>query len=314
MTLFGTLQDGRDVSAVTIAGHGLSVTVLTYGAILQDVRLDGIGHSLTLGSETLSDYETTMAYHGAIVGPVANRISGARAVIAGIEHMLDPNLDRRHTLHGGRRGVHNRIWDITDHGRTHVELTTHLMDGEAGFPANRTLTAVFEISEGPKLTLSITTQTDAPTLANATNHSYWCLDGSGQMDGHDLHIHADHYLPTNADNFPTGEIADVQNTPFDFREITPLKLGETRFDNTYCLSEQRRPLTECLVLRSTDVTLTVSTTETGIHIYDNCPHYAALAIEAQAWPDAPHHTHFPSIEVTSDAPAVQVTQWKFAAT
>ncbi len=312
MNVFGTLADGRDVRALTIAGHGLTATVLTYGAILQDVRLDGIDHSLTLGTDSLSDYETTMAYHGAIVGPVANRISGARAIVDGIEHMLDPNLDKRHTLHGGRRGVHNRLWDITDQDEAFVELTAHLMDGEAGFPANRTVRARFEISEGPALTLTITTTTDAPTIVNATNHSYWCLDGSGQMGDHFLQVHADQYLPTDDNSFPTGELADVAGTPFDFRKMTAVKLGKTAIDNTYCLANTRGPLTPCLDLRSGNISMTVSTTETGIHLYDNAPMYAGLAIEAQGWPDAPRHQHFPSIQATPDTPIVQVTQWKFA--
>jgi len=297
MTVFGRLPNGHDIDALDIAGHGLTVTVLTYGAILQNVRLDGIDHSLTVGSNRMQDYLDGMAYHGAIVGPVANRITGARAVVGGIEHMLDPNLDRKHTLHGGRRATHNRIWKVADHGDTHLELVMH---------------ALFEISKGPALTLTITTTTDAPTLINATNHSYWCLDGSGQMGDHELQIFADQYLPVDDASFPTGEIATVKGTPFDFQDMLPLKLGDTHFDNTYCLSDGRGPLTDCLILRTKAVTMTVATTETGIHIYDNAPDYAGLAIEAQSWPDAPHHPHFPSILATPDMPTVQVTQWKFA--
>ncbi len=311
MTPFGTLQTGQQVHAVTLSGHGLTATILNYGAILQDVRLDGIEHSLTLGSDTLADYETTMALHGAIAGPVANRITGARAIIDGIEHMFSPNLDRRHTLHGGRRATHNRLWDIADHGSTHATLTTTLMDGESGFPANRHMTAHFEITPGPALTLTITTTTDGPTLVNATNHSYWCLDGSGQMSDHTLHITASRYLPTDANSFPTGDIADAADTPFDFTTPKPLTLGDTPFDNTYCLSDTRGPLTDCLTLACRNVTMTVATTETGIHIYDNAPHYAGLAIEAQGWPDAPHNPNFPSILATPNAPTVQKTQWKF---
>ena len=311
MTAFGSLPNGHDIDALNISGHGLTVTVLTYGAILQNVRLDGIDHSLTVGSNRMQDYLDGMAHHGAIVGPVANRITGARAVVDGIEHMLDPNLDRKHTLHGGRRGTHNRIWKVADHGDTHLELFTNLMDGESGFPANRTMHARFEITTGPALTLTITTTTDAPTLVNATNHSYWCLDGSGQMGDHELQILADQYLPVDCAAFPTGEIATVKGTPFDFRDMTPLKLGNTHLDNTYCLSDGRGPLTDCLILRTKAVTMTVATTEAGIHIYDNAPDYAGLAIEAQSWPDAPHHSHFPSILATPDMPTVQVTQWKF---
>lgn len=311
MTHFGTLADGNEVQAITIKGHGLSATVLTYGAILQDVRLDGVEYSLTVASDSLADYETSIIYHGAIVGPVANRITGARAVIDGIEHMLDPNHERRHTLHGGRRGLHNRIWQIADHGDTYIELTAQLMDGEAGFPANRTITARFETSEHATLTLTITTKTDATTLVNMTNHSYWCLNGRRPMADHDLQIFADQYLPADPAGFPTGDVTECAGTPFDFTTPTPLHFGQTGFDHTFCLTDQRGSLTPCLVLRSGDISMHVATTETGIHIYDGRPNYAGLAIEAQSWPDAPHNPHFPSIVAQADTPVVQVTQWKF---
>lgn len=311
MTFFGQLADGRDVHAITITAQGLSATILTYGAILQDVRLDGIDHSLTVGSDKLSDYETIMPYHGAIVGPVANRIKGARVVLDGIEHMLDPNLLGRHTLHGGRRGLHNRIWQVAAHGQSYVELTTHLLDGEAGFPANRTINARFDISQNATLTLTITTTSDGPTIVNATNHSYWCLGGVGRMDDHELQIHANQFLPTDATAFPTGEIADVAGTPFDFRAPTPLTFGDNEYDNTFCLSDQRADLTVCLELRNAQVSLIVATTESGVHIYDDAPNFAGLAIETQSWPDATNHPHFPSINAYPDAPVVQVTQWKF---
>ncbi|SMX43412.1 aldose epimerase family protein [Octadecabacter ascidiaceicola] len=313
MTQFGTTSDGRTVDALTISAHGLSARVLTLGAILQDVRLSGIEHNLTVGAPDLSRYEGTFQYHGAIVGPVANRITNATAVIDGYDHRFEANLDGKHTLHSGTRGTQTRIWDVAHHSVDRLELTLKLGDGDGGFPANRTVTARFEILEGPALRLAIMTTTDATTVANLTNHSYWNLDGSDHMRDHSLQIDALEYLPTDEASFPTGEIAPVRQTPFDFTEQRPLALGSPPVDHTFCITKQRRALTEVLHLTGANgLSMRVATTETGMHIYDNRPAHDSIAIEAQGWPDAPRHNHFPSIEVAPQAPIEQITQWRFS--
>jgi len=315
MTYFGTTKRGHDVQSVTLSGHGLSVTILTLGAIVQDLRLDGIPHSLTIGSDDLADYETQMQYHGAIVGPVANRISGAKATIDGYEHQLERNFLGQHTLHGGTRGLHTRVWTIADQTTDSLTLSLTLPDGDFGLPGNRQMTAHYAISADATLTLSITTSTDEATVVNTTNHSYWCLDDSGTMANHRLQIHADSYLPTTQDVLPTGDIADVAATGFDFRSDKPLALGETPFDHTWPVAGKRRELTEILHLSAPvstqTLTMTVATTEAGVHIYDDRPAYRALAIECQAWPDALMHPHFPSISLLPDAPVTQMTRWSF---
>ncbi|WP_296416895.1 aldose epimerase family protein [Pseudooctadecabacter sp.] len=312
MTPFGTTKRGEDVHAIPLTGHGLSVTILTYGAIVQDVRLDGINRSLTVGSDTIADYEGEMRYHGAIVGPVANRISGGTATINGFEHQLERNFIGKHTLHGGTRGLQTRIWSVEDRTDTTLTLSLSVPDGDFGLPGNRIFTAQFSLSAGPALTLSITTTTDEDTYVNATNHSYWNLSGDAGMEGHILRINAESYLPTTDESLPTGEIRPVDATAFDFRSPTPLVLGETAYDNTFVVADARRDLTPVLTLSSDTVEMTVATTEPGVHIYDDRPDYSALAIECQVWPDAPAHPRFPSVDVTPDAPVTQTTQWTFA--
>ena len=108
---FGMTVAGQEVGAFGLTAGGISATILTYGAILQDVRLAGVTHSLTPGSDRLSDYETTMPYHGAIVGPVANRISEARAEIGGRICRFEAN-EGGNTLHSGAAGLHRRLWQV----------------------------------------------------------------------------------------------------------------------------------------------------------------------------------------------------------
>jgi aldose 1-epimerase len=312
VTAFGTTSDGRVVDALTLSAHGLTATVLTLGAILQDLRLDGVPYSLTAGSNHLSDYEGAMKYHGSIVGPVANRISNATAKIDGTAHHFEANFIGKHTLHGGTNGTQTRIWQIAHHQPDRLDLTLDLADGDGGFPGNKAVTARFDIIAGPILRLSITTETDAPSIANLTNHSYWNLDGTDHMRDHHLQINATTYLPIDDESVVTGVIAPVRETPYDFTAPTPLTLGVTPLDNTFCLSDRRHPLTEVLQLKgASGIEMSVATTESGIHIFDNRPTYANIAIETQGWPDAPNKRGFPSITVTPDAPTVQITQWRF---
>ena len=321
LKLFGTTKSGETVHAVTLSDHGLSATVLTFGAILQDVRLDGVAHGLTLGSDRLEDYEGMMAFHGSIVGPVANRLGGAKAIIAGIEHRFEPNLNGQHSLHSGSAGLHDKVWQIDVYNEKSTTLSRAMPYGEGGFPANRTITARFEIASGPTLRLTLTTTADDTSIANATNHSYWNLDGTGHMRDHTIQVAADHFLPSDDVHFlVTGEIAPVDSTPFDVRTPQALIPAEPPLDTTFCVANARRNLTECMWLRgASGLKMAVATTEPGLHLYDgraaqtpNGPFYAGLAIEAQGWPDAPNNPRFPSIEVTPDAPVVQVTEWRFS--
>ena len=312
MTLFGTASNGREVEALKLSAHGLDATVLTFGAVLQSLRLDGVPYSLTIGSNHLSDYEGAMKYHGSIVGPVANRISNATATVDKITHHFDTNFIGKHTLHGGQAGTQTRIWRATHHEPNRLDLTLDLVDGEGGFPGNRNITARFDIIKGPILRLSINTKTDAPSIANLTNHSYWNLDGTGHMRDHSLHIKATMYLPVDDENLVTGVIAPVTETFYDFTAQTPLMLGKAPLDNTFCLSDQRRQLTEVLCLKGkSGIAMTLATTEAGAHIFDGNPKYDSIAIEAQGWPDAPNKRGFPSITISPDNPITQVTQWHF---
>jgi aldose 1-epimerase len=316
--IFGHLPDGRPVYRVNLARAALSVEILTLGATLHSVRLRGAPHDLTAAQGTITDYLGPMQYHGKIVAPVGNRISGAGTTINGKRHDFPANQDNRITLHSGDVGTHLKLWQIADKGDDHVTLAVTLPDGEGGFPGTRQLTATFSLQEGATLRLDLQATTDAPTIFNAVNHSYWNLDGTPDVTGHSLRIAADRYLPVDADIVPTGHIAPVVGTPFDFTRTRPCQPGQPPLDTCFCLSDTRLPLRDVLYLvGGTGVAMTIATTEPGIQIYDgrrprpgHAP-YEALAIEPQRWPDAPNHPAFPSILLTPEAPYHQTSEWRF---
>ena len=319
MRVFGTLPDGRKVHAIDLAGHGLRATILTYGAILQDLRMDGLDRSLTLGSDRLKDYLETIPYHGSITGPVCNRLTGARAVIAGTEHHFDANFQGAHTLHSGSGGTHLKVWDIDIEKPESATLRVNLPNGEAGFPGNHTVTARFQLLPDATLRLTISTVTDASTIINLTNHSYWNLDGTPTFAGHKLRIAADRFLPADGHAFPTGKVAEVAGTPLDFRSAALPRPGQPPFDNTFVPTEPAGQMRDVLWLRGTsDIRMTVATDQPGIHIYDGRgparpgrTTHEGIAVEAQGWPDAPNQPGFPSIELHPGETRVQTTEWRF---
>lgn len=316
---FGVTTAGAAVEAIRIRAGVLTARVLTIGAILQEVRLEGMGHSLTLGSARLADYEGPMGYFGAIVGPVANRIGGARAVIAGREYRFAENEPGR-TLHSGPEGTHAQVWQVDAATDAAVTLSLALPDGQGGFPGNRRIVARYEVLPPATLRLTITARTDADTLMNPAQHSYWNLDGSPHWRGHRLRIAADHVLPVDAGLLPRGSVVPAGGTPMDFRRERALREGAPPLDTNFCLSEGSVGLREVAWLTgATGVGMVLATTAPGLQVYDGRaairpghePH-EGIALEPQHWPDAPNHPRFPSIALAGGEVFSQITEWRFS--
>jgi aldose 1-epimerase len=329
--LFGKLEDGRNVEAVTLRAGDLSATILTYGAILNDLRLRGVPYGLTLGSPEIRAYDHgPMNYFGALVGPVANRIAKARTVLDGETLHFEPN-EGPTLLHSGEQGLHTELWHIAALSETSVTLTLDLPDGKGGFPGNRTVTAQYSVTDHEDapatLDLVITATTDAPTLMNIANHSYWNLDGTPTTEGHWLQVHADHYLPVDAHMIPT-EITSVAGTGFDLRAGRVLRPTDAqRYDHNFCLSQEDRKMNPAAVLRGTSgIEMRMETTAPGLQVFDAAPigsgdmpghrgvpevGFCGVALEAQHWPDAPNHATFPSIRLGAEDTYRQETRWQF---
>ena len=327
---FGTLLDGRPVHRFDLSNGGpLAVSVLDWGACLMDVCLDGRAYSLALGTNDVAAYEGPLASAGGLVGPVVNRISGARAALDGVTYRFDAKdegAEPPRTLHSGRAGTHRRLWQVADHGQSHVVLTHDMPDGEGGFPGNRRATARYAVTENA-LTLTVETVTDAPTWINFASHSYWNLDGSDAVDGHVLESPAPRYLPAGEDGLVTGAVEPVAGTRFDFRTGRTLAAGPPHLDHNLCLSDARGPLRPIATLTGqTGVRMTMESTEPGLQVYDGwklkdvgyrdhqdrplAPR-RAVALEAQMWPDAPNRPAFPVIRVDPGETCTQVTRWTF---
>jgi aldose 1-epimerase len=336
ITRFGLLDDGTAIDRVSLSGDGVEIKVLTLGAIIQDLMFDsGQGpQRRVLGFEQLGDYVAHSPYCGCIAGRFANRIAEGRCAINGKFYQLARNEAGRGHLHGGEVGFSHRAWQILDHGPTHVTLQLVSPDGEQGYPGTLTARCTYRLTGDGAIEIDLAATTDAPTIVNLAAHSYFNLDGGTDILHHVLEIPASHYLPVDAHRIPTGEIAPVCGTLFDFRPGRALRArdGETQpaYDHNFVLAHERVP-TPRLVARLTGslsrTQLEIHSTEPGLQFYDGARvgplvpghagqrygAYAGLCLEPQIFPDAPNHAHFPDATLRPGETYRQVTLYRFRA-
>ncbi len=299
---YGQTWSGQEVHRIELSGHGFRAHVLTLGAILQQFW---IGNApLTLGADALEPYDSSrpdpgpMRYYGAVIGPVAGRISGARGMLDGTEITMEATAGPN-SLHSGAAGLNAKVWRIEQVSTQSVTLETTAAPGEGGLPGTRRFRATYALEEAG-LRLGLQAQTDTATWINLTQHSYWQLLGAPTIDGHALQIAASRYLPLDDAVLPVGEIAAVEGTRFDFRESRQVHAGD-RLDHCFCLDTPGMGHVAARLVAPQVRALELWTDAPGLqtHTIDAAvaPSRPGIAFEAQDWPDAPNQASFPSIRV-----------------
>ncbi|MEE4187383.1 MAG: aldose epimerase family protein [Roseobacter sp.] len=298
----------------TIQSDQLKAMIAPNGARLAGLWVAGREQSLVLGTSDSAGYDEDLAYFGAVIGPVANRVSDGCVVIDGHKWQMQAN-DGANCLHSGDAGLHAVNWHISEQSGNTVVLTTSLRHGHAGLPGRRNISAMYRI-KGCELHLDVRATTDRPTVLNIAHHPYWNLSGATTVRDHRLHIAADHYLPTQSDTCPTGEIAPVLGTAYDFSQTRRIPVDRT-LDASFCLAHERREACTFAARLSVSggLALDILTTEPGLQLYNgsglrpsdtalfdgqHLRSFAGVALEPQSWPDATRHTHFPMIWLTPD--------------
>jgi aldose 1-epimerase len=295
VAVFGR-HEGKRVQAVTIKGGGLTATVMEWGCVMLDLRLDQVDRSLILSWSSLEDYVRHGREHvGAIAGRCANRIRGGQFYIDGEAFQVDRNVAGRDTLHGGERGFGRSFWTLVERGVDHATFRIKHADGVAGFPGAIEAQCIYRLADGV-LMIDLTATTDAPTLCNLAQHNYYNLSGAARIDDHVLEVAATRHTPLAEDMAPTGQV--VTNVPMlDF--IKGRTVGDQALDLNYVIADARtthpRPAAS---LSAGDIKLVIETTEPGLQVYtaEHLPHWprAGICLEAQLWPDAPNHPGFPN--------------------
>ncbi|WP_217165253.1 aldose epimerase family protein [Streptomyces sp. AC512_CC834] len=303
--LFGTLSDGTPVHRWTLERSGVRVRVLSYGGIVQSAEVpdrDGNTADVVLGFADLDGYVThPEPYLGALVGRYANRIAGGRLALDGRTYTLALN-NGPNSLHGGERGFDKRVWDVEPVGDAGHCIRLRLVSphGEEGFPGRVEISVTYTLQEPGALRIAYEAVTDAPTVLNPTNHSYFNLSGSGHAGGHELRLAASRITPVDADLIPTGGPEDVTGTRFDFRQARKTGSG---YDHNFVLDKGVTATAEEvaeLYDPASGRVLTVATTEPGLQLYtaDHLGEPLApgdgIALETQHFPDSPNRPEFPS--------------------
>ena len=310
---FGKLGDGTAVELLTIRNtSGIELGVINYGCIIASLMVPdrrGVVHNVVLGYDQLDAYLTSSPYFGAVVGRYANRIAGAAFEIDGRIHNVSANESPNH-LHGGFNGFDKRVWEMeTASGGTAVQFRRRSQAGEEGYPGNVDVEVTYSISSRTELSMACEATTDAPTHVNLTQHSYFNLSDGADVLSHCLTINASTYLPVDRHLIPTGEIAPVANTPFDFQESTAIGLRLTAeheqlkigggYDHNFVLNRGAAGLADpSLAARvfepNSGRTLEISTTEPGLQFYSGqVVSHRGFCLEPQHFPDSPNRPPFP---------------------
>ncbi len=324
-SLFGVLPDGRVITKYTLAQEkGIRLSVLDLGGIIQELLVpdaNGALGDVVCGFDSAADYLRDGAYHGAIIGRVANRIANGRFTLNGVEYKLSKNLGEHHH-HGGVGGFSHRFWDVRVENESvpAISLHYHSPAGEEGYPASLDVCVTYTLKNEHTLSIRYEAHADAPTPVNLSQHPYFNLAGyrGNTVCDHELWIDAARYLENGAEGIPTGRILPVASTPMDFSvpklvgkdidaDFSALRVA-CGFDHCYCFDGANGALAHRATLfhAASGREMKLYTTQPTVHLYtaNFCdealpmrgghrqqPHLG-LCLETQKMPDSVHHSHF----------------------
>lgn len=326
---FGRLPDGRSVDLFTMrSGDGIEVRAMTYGAIITSIRTpdrNGTAADIVLGFDSLGGYLAGSPYFGAVVGRYANRIAGGRFTLDGVTYRLARN-NGPNSLHGGERGFDKVLWSgesFQTDSTAGVTFRYVSQDGEEGYPGTLRIVVTYTLTDRNELTIAYNATTDKATPINLSQHTYWNLHGEGRGDilDHVLTLDASAFTPVDSTLIPTGQIAPVRGTPFDFRRATAIgaRINEANeqlrfgrgYDHNWVLDSGGAGTLIAAARVEDPVSgrrLDIRTTEPAIQFYSGnfldgtlkgktglmYGHRTALVLETQHFPDSPNHGNFPS--------------------
>lgn len=338
--------DGKPVYLYTLRNAaGMEVHITNYGGTITYVSVkDGNGKfgDVVLGFDSLSGYtaKNNTGYFGATIGRYANRLGHGMFNLDGKTYHI-PQNENGNTLHGGTRGFDKHVWDVVHKpgpGDPTLELHYLSPDGQEGFPGNLNVNVNFTVTPSNELRIRYRATTDKDTVLNLTNHSYFNLSGpgSGTILDDVMMIPADAYTPVNKTLIPTGQIAPVQGTPFDFRKPTAIgsRIKENNeqlkfangYDQNWVLNKKGDEMGLAARVRDpkSHRVLEVTTTQPGVQFYTGnflngvvtgiggkYTFRSALALETQHFPDSPNHPNFPSTELKPGQTFNQTTVYHF---
>lgn len=331
--------DGQAITEYTLTnGNGMQLSVINYGGTITKLTApgkDGKFGDVVLGYESLDGYlQKANPFFGALIGRYGNRIAKAKFTLDGKAYTLAAN-NNGNTLHGGNKGYDKVVWTAEKQSDSSLKLTYLSKDGEEGYPGNLNVTVVYTLTADNSVKIDYTATTDKATPVNLTNHAYYNLSAGTDSTilDHELQINANKYTPVDTLLIPTGKIADVKGTPFDFTSSKPIgkDIAQVKggFDHNWVLNKTGNTLEKIATLYhpKSGRVMDVYTTEPGLQFYSGnfldgtltntkggakYVQHAALCLETQHFPDSPNQPNFPSTILKPGETYKTTTVYKFS--
>lgn len=340
---FGSLKNGKNIEKYTLTNSNkVRVSVITYGATLSEIWVpdrNGEFKDIIVGFDDIQGFEERTDYQGVIVGPYANRIGNSKFTIDGTEFKLVANEKDVTCLHSNGE-FNTAVWDAEIKGENSVEFSYVSPDGLNGFPGTLDVKVKYTLTDENELKLEYSAVSDKKTVINLTNHAYFNLGGydSGTILGHKMQINADKFTPVDSFSIPTGEISDVEGTPFDFRAKKEIgtdidfdceQLNFTGgFDHNFCINNYDKTLRKAAEVTddASGRVLEVFTDLPGVQFYagnflkgllgksdEPMEKRSGFCLETQFYPDTPNNPNFPQCTFDANEVYSSVTVFKFSA-
>lgn len=336
--MFGT-KDGQDVYIwrLTNSKNELTAEITNYGGIVRSLEYKGT--DVVLGRDTLDEYLNNKGHYGALVGRNSNRIFGGKFTINGKEYILDKNEKGISNIHGGKVGYGSRVWNAECIDGDEPSLVLSLLDpdGFEGFPGNVEVKVTYTVTNENELKIVYDAVSDADTVINLTNHSYFNLNGhnGGSVENHEIVMNASFYTPNTKDCFPYGEILSVEGTPFDMRDGKVLKDGFASeceqikmfggYDHNFVLDGSGYRKYASVKGDKSGITMECYTDLPGVQLYSGnfiereriCKNGAVydrhegFCLETQMFPNSTNIPFFPSVFVKKGEKYHTVSAYKF---
>lgn len=331
--------DGQAITEYTLTNaNGMQLSVINYGGTITKLTApgkDGKFGDVVLGYESLDGYlQKANPFFGALIGRYGNRIAKAKFTLDGKAYTLAAN-NNGNTLHGGNKGYDKVVWTAEKQSDSSLKLTYLSKDGEEGYPGNLNITVVYTLTADNSVKIDYTATTDKATPVNLTNHAYYNLSAGTDSTilDHELQINANKYTPVDTLLIPTGKIADVKGTPFDFTSSKPIgkDIAQVKggFDHNWVLNKTGNTLEKVATLYhpKSGRVMDVYTTEPGLQFYSGnfldgtltntkggakYVQHAALCLETQHFPDSPNQPNFPNTVLKPGETYKTTTVYKFS--
>lgn len=314
--------NGKDIYKYTIKNANLQMSVINYGAIIEDltfIDLNNQNVSLVLKRNTLDEYIADRSYMGAVIGRFCNRIENGRFMLNGVKYQVTQN-QKGNLLHGGEQGFNKKVWQVKQVTDNSITLFYQSVDGEEGFPGNLDTTVKYTLTSENKLQIEYFATTDKDTIVNLTNHTYFNVNGiENTTEGIELQIDSDNITAVDSNRIPHGDLTEVRGTLFDFNQKREFNCdfsgnqilsARGHYDENFVLNGQGIRRIAQISSKNTGIVMQVITDQPCMQIFSG--NSKGIALETQGYPNSINCPLFPSPILRKGEVYKTITEYAFS--